>query len=62
MDRQSAARIQEIIPYECIVVETINLLIQRGIDPPVWKSGNSPGGDAYNQKYLDKYLGVIKHL
>jgi uncharacterized phosphosugar-binding protein len=47
---------------ECMVVETIDLLIQRGIDPPVWKSGNSPGGDEYNQKYLDKYFGVIKHL
>ncbi len=47
---------------ECMVVETIDLLIQRGIDPPVWKSGNSPGGDEHNQKYLDKYCGVIKHL
>ena len=47
---------------ESMVVETIELLIQRGIDPPVWKSGNSPGGDEYNQKYLDKYIGVIKHL
>ncbi len=44
------------------MVETIDLLLQRGIDPPVWKSGNSPGGDEYNQKYLDKYVGVIKHL
>jgi uncharacterized phosphosugar-binding protein len=47
---------------ECMVVETVDLLIQRGIDPPVWKSGNSPGGDEHNQKYLDKYVGVIKHL
>lgn len=47
---------------ECMVVETIQLLLQRGIDPPVWKSGNSPGGDEHNQKYLDKYTGVIKHL
>ncbi len=47
---------------ECMVVETINLLIQRGIDPPVWMSGNAPGGDEYNQKHLDKYFGVIKHL
>jgi uncharacterized phosphosugar-binding protein len=45
-----------------MVVETIELLLQRGIDPPVWKSGNSPGGDEYNQKFLDKYVGVIKHL
>ncbi len=47
---------------ECMVVETIELLLQRGIDPPVWKSGNSPGGDEYNQKHLDRYFGVIKHL
>ncbi len=47
---------------ECTVVEAIDLLVQRGIEPPIWQSGNSPGGDEHNEKFLAKYTGVIKHL
>jgi uncharacterized phosphosugar-binding protein len=47
---------------EWIVIETVNLLVEQGIEPPIWKSANSPGGDEYNKKYFEKYLGVIKHL
>jgi uncharacterized phosphosugar-binding protein len=47
---------------ESIVAETVNLLVERGIDPPVWMSANLPGGDENNKKYIDQYLGVIKHL
>ena len=47
---------------ECLMAEAIDQLLQRGIDPPVWKSANSPGGDEYNRKYIAKYSGVIKHL
>ncbi|HZQ09504.1 MAG TPA: SIS domain-containing protein [Anaerolineae bacterium] len=47
---------------EWLVIETVNLLVERGIEPPIWKSANSPGGDEYNKKYMEKYLGVIKHL
>jgi uncharacterized phosphosugar-binding protein len=47
---------------QLIVAETVNLLVERGIDPPVWKSANSPGGDEHNKKYIEKYTGVIKYL
>jgi uncharacterized phosphosugar-binding protein len=47
---------------QLIVAETVDLLVERGIDPPVWKSANSPGGDEYNKKYIEKYAGRIKHL
>ncbi len=45
-----------------LVAETVQILIKMGIDPPVWKSANSPGGDEYIKKYKDKYLKRIKHL
>ncbi len=45
-----------------IVVETVTQLAERGIQPPLWQSANSPGGDEHNQAYLDKYIGVIRHL
>jgi uncharacterized phosphosugar-binding protein len=47
---------------ESIVAETVNLLVERGIDPPVWMSANLPGGDENNKKYIDQYTGLIKHL
>ena len=45
-----------------IVVETVNELASRGIEPPVWKSANSPGGDEYNKAHLERYQGIIRHL
>jgi len=43
----------------CAVVEK---LIQAGIDPPVWVSANAPGGDAWNKRLLERYLGRVRHL
>ena len=45
-----------------LVAETVQILIKKGIDPPVWKSRNSLGGDEYIKKYEDKYLKRIKYL
>lgn len=45
-----------------LVAETIQTLIKMGIDPPVWKSANSLGGDEYNKKYIDKYRKRIKNM
>jgi len=40
----------------------IEKLVQKGITPPVWKSGNVPGGDKANNKYLEKYFARVRHL
>ncbi len=45
-----------------IVAETVELLVQRGIEPPIWKSANTPGGDEHNKKYIEKYGKVVKSL
>lgn len=42
--------------------ETINLLIERGVEPPVWFSANVPGGDEYNKSFYDNNMPRIKHL
>lgn len=36
--------------------------VKRGIDVPIWCSANAENGDAYNQKYLDRYFSRIKCL
>lgn len=45
-----------------IVVEAINKLIHRGIDPPIFKSGNVDGSDESNQALIQLYKGRIPLL
>ncbi len=41
----------------CLVVETCKYLASKGYVPPVFRSGNMPGGDEYNQHLVEKYKG-----
>jgi uncharacterized phosphosugar-binding protein len=45
-----------------IVARTVEKLIEKGIDPPIWTSANIPGGEEVNKKWIEKYKGRIKHL
>lgn len=45
-----------------IVIKTVEKLIAEGVTPPVWVSGNIPGGDEANKKYIEKYKGRIRLL
>ncbi|MTI18109.1 sugar isomerase domain-containing protein [Rhodobacteraceae bacterium RKSG542] len=46
----------------CLVMETVNILGTRGIEPPIWKSGNATGGDAWNNQFIDRFRGRIRLL
>jgi uncharacterized phosphosugar-binding protein len=43
-----------------IVIETVRLMLEKGIEPPVWVSANLPGGDEMNRKHIQKYKGRIR--
>jgi uncharacterized phosphosugar-binding protein len=45
-----------------IVVEAINMLVNEGIEPPIWRSGNCPGGDAWNNQFIDRFRGLVRCL
>ena len=45
-----------------MVMETVEILLERNIDPPIWASANVPGGDKINSKFLEEYVGRIKLL
>lgn len=45
---------------QAIIVKTIDLLVKKGINPPVFKSSNLDGADAYNDKLFDTYYGYFK--
>lgn len=43
-------------------IETVKRCVACGIEPPVWRSANAPGGDAFNAKYVEKYSPRVKCL
>jgi uncharacterized phosphosugar-binding protein len=46
----------------CLVIRTVSALVERGIEPPVWRSGNAPGGDAANARFIDRFRGRVRAL
>ena len=40
----------------------IAVLAERGIDPPIWRSGNAPGGDEANAEPLARFAGRVRSL
>jgi uncharacterized phosphosugar-binding protein len=47
---------------DAMVVETVQLLIQRGMTPPVFMSANLDGGDAFNAEQLRIHRDRIHYL
>ena len=43
-------------------IETAQMCLDDGIQPPMWKSANVPGGDAFNRRFIEKYKPRIKML
>jgi len=46
----------------CLVIRAVAGLVERGIEPPVWRSGNAPGGDAANARFIDRFRGRVRTL
>jgi uncharacterized phosphosugar-binding protein len=46
----------------CLVIRTVAGLVARGIEPPVWRSGNMPGGDAANARFIDRFRDRVRAL
>jgi len=43
-----------------LVVRTVKMLVERGIDPPIFTSANIPGGQEFNAALLNRYKSQIK--
>jgi uncharacterized phosphosugar-binding protein len=46
----------------CLVIRTVAKLVERGIEPPVWRSGNAPGGDEANARFLGRFRERVRWL
>ena len=45
-----------------LVIQTVAKLLERGIEPPVWRSGNAPGGDEANARFVGAFRGRVRAL
>ncbi|MBA7619525.1 hypothetical protein ES703_26864 [subsurface metagenome] len=47
---------------QALVVRVVEIMAEKGLEPPVWLAANVPGGDEANTKYFNRYRARIRHL
>lgn len=47
---------------QSVVAETVELLLERGVAPEVFRSSNLAGGDAHNAALAQRYAGRVRAL
>lgn len=50
------------IALNCLVIRTVEKLTRRGVSPPVWRSGNAPGGDEANAEFIGRFRQRVRAL
>lgn len=45
-----------------VIAEGVQLALKNGCEPPVYMSGNVPGGAQYNEKLIERFSPRIKYL
>lgn len=46
----------------CLVIRTVAKLAEQGVSPPVWRSGNAPGGDEANARFISRFRERVRAL
>jgi uncharacterized phosphosugar-binding protein len=46
----------------CLVMRTVAKLVDDQVEPPVWRSGNAPGGDEANSRFIANFQHRVKAL
>lgn len=44
----------------CLMMTAAEILGERGVAVPLWKSGNCPGGDEWNSQFIDRFRGKVR--
>jgi uncharacterized phosphosugar-binding protein len=45
-----------------MVMEAVAQMVRRGVEPPVFRSANLPGGDEFNARLIERYRSRVKDL
>jgi len=51
-----------VLLVNALICEIVKLMVERGVEPPVFMSGNIDGGDEYNRRMLAKYADRIHYM
>jgi len=51
-----------VFALNCLVIRTVAKLVEQGIEPPGWRSGNAPGGDKANVRFLSRFNDCVRAL
>ena len=46
----------------CLMMRAAQILGERGVEIPLWKSGNCPGGDEWNAQFIERFRGKVRLL
>lgn len=44
----------------CLMMTAAAILGERGVQVPLWKSGNCPGGDEWNNQFIARFKGKVR--
>lgn len=44
----------------CLMMTAAAILGERGVAVPLWKSGNCPGGDEWNNRFIARFKGKVR--
>lgn len=45
-----------------MVIEAVSVMVERGLEPPIYRSANLPGGDEFNARLIKRYSPRVKDL
>ena len=45
-----------------LMMTTAAYLAEMGVEVPVWRSGNQPGGDEWNNRFIERFKGRVRWL
>lgn len=45
-----------------LVIETVAHLARSGVEPPIWRSNNAPGGDEDNARFIARFQDRVRQL
>ena len=45
-----------------MVIESVAEMLRRGLQPPIFRSANLPGGDEFNRAMIERYRNRVKDL
>ncbi len=44
----------------CLMLQAAQILGERGVPVPIWKSGNCEGGDEWNNQFIARFKGKVR--